>query len=318
MQNALQAAKLDVQVSEGRLKYAGKQIHKNLVLYAMFLLPALYFIIFHYIPMFGNLMAFEDYNAFKGFFGSKWVGTKHFEAFLWDPYFWKLVRNTLLLNVYSLIFYFPAPILFSLLLNELRHRLFQRFVQTITYIPHFLSTVVVVGIVVNLLSYDGLINQMLAFFGGEKISFLMKPDWFRFIYVSSEIWQGVGWGTIIYLAALAGVDPQLYEAATLDGAGRWRQIQHVTLPGIQPIITIMFLLTLGQILSVGFEKILLLYNGSTYETGDVIQTFIYRRGLLDSDFSFASAVGIVQSLLVFTLIVTANKISRKFSETSLW
>ncbi|MEK3721201.1 ABC transporter permease [Paenibacillus sp. FSL H8-0034] len=318
MQDNLQAAKPVAQERERRLKAVGKQIRKNLVLYAMFLLPVLYFIVFHYIPMFGNLMAFEDYNAFQGFFGSPWAGTKHFEAFLGDPYFWKLVRNTLLLNVYSLIFFFPAPILFSLLLNELRQRLFKRFVQTITYIPHFLSTVVVVGIIVNLLSHDGLINQLIAFFGGEKISFLMKPDWFRFIYVSSEVWQGVGWGTIIYLAALTAIDPQLYEAATLDGAGRWKQVRHVTLPGIQPIITIMFLLTLGQILSVGFEKILLLYNGATYETGDVIQTFIYRRGLLDSDFSFASAVGIFQSLLVFTLIVTANKISKKLSETSLW
>jgi putative aldouronate transport system permease protein len=284
----------------------------------MFFLPLLYFLLFKYGPMFGLLIAFKDYNVFEGVLKSKWVGFAHFEEFLYDAYFWKLVRNTVLINVYMLIFYFPAPIILALLLNEVKSALFKKFVQSISYLPHFLSTVVVCGMLVNFLSTDGLINQLIAFFGGKKIQFLMLPEWFRTIYVSSEIWQRIGWGSIVYLAALTGIDPHLYEAARMDGANRWKQARHVTLPGIAPVISILFLLTLGEIMSVGFEKILLLYNGSTYETADVISTYVYRRGLLGADFSYGTAVGMFQSVIALVLIFLANQGARKAGAASLW
>jgi putative aldouronate transport system permease protein len=284
----------------------------------MLLIPIVYFVIFEYGPMFGLVIAFKDYNVFQGVWKSEWVGFQYFEEFLLDSYFWKLVRNTVLLNVYMLLFFFPMPIMLALILNEVRRKLFKRFVQTISYLPHFLSTVVVCGILVNFLSHEGLINELVAFVGMDPIPFLMRPQWFRTIYVGSEIWQGIGWGSIIYLAALTSVDPHLYEASRMDGANRWHQIRHITLPGIAPVITIMFLLTLGNIMTVGFEKVLLLYTGPTYETADVLSTFIYRRGLIDSDFSYSTAVGFFQSIIVLLFITIANAISRKVSETSLW
>jgi len=295
-----------------------RKLARSKALYAMFLLPMLYFLIFQYAPMVGNLMAFQDFSIIKGFWHSQWAGTKYFRAFLSDPYFWQVVRNTVLINVYSLLFYFPAPILFALLLNELRGRGFKRVIQSITYVPHFLSTVVVAGMLVNFLASDGLINQIRKLFGAESISFLALPEWFRTIFIGSDIWQGLGWGSIIYLAALTGIDPQLYEAATIDGANRWRKMRHITLPGITTVIMVMLLLSLGHMLSVGFEKILLLYSGPTYETADVIQTYVYRRGLIDSDFSFAAAVGIFQSVLSFALVVSANQMSRKLSGARLF
>ncbi|TDF99871.1 sugar ABC transporter permease [Paenibacillus piri] len=284
----------------------------------MMLLPMAYFVIFKYGPLFGLLIAFKDYNVFQGIWNSDWAGVKYFRQFLTDPYFWKLVRNTVLMNLYLIIFFFPAPVILALLLNEMKNKLFQKFVQTVSYLPHFLSTVVICGMIVNFLTNEGLVNRVLAGLGYEPIPFLMQPDWFRTIYVSSEIWQGVGWGAIIYLAALTTIDPQLYEAATMDGANRWKQMLHVTLPGIAPVITIMFLLNLGNIMSIGFEKILLLYTGPTYETADVISTFVYRRGLVGSDFSFATAVELFQSVIVLLFVGSANWISRKVSQTSLW
>ena len=284
----------------------------------MFFLPFLYFVIFKYGPMFGLLIAFKDYNVFEGVWGSKWVGFAHFKAFLSDEYFWKLVRNTVVINIYMLIFYFPAPIILALLLNEVRHSLFKKAVQSISYLPHFLSTVVVCGMIVNLLSSEGLVNRIIQFFGGERIPFLMLPEWFRTIYVSSEIWQRVGWGSIIYLAALTGIDPHLYEAAKMDGANRRQQAWYITLPGIAPVISILFLLTLGEIMSVGFEKILLLYNGSTYETADVISTYVYRRGLVGADFSYGAAVGMFQSVIALILIYLANRGARRMGAASLW
>jgi putative aldouronate transport system permease protein len=293
-------------------------MHKSLALYVMFLLPFIYFLTFQYIPMLGNLIAFQDYKIMKGFFGSPWVGTKYFEQFLEDPYFWQVLRNTLLINLYSLIFFFPSSIIFALLLNELMSSLFKRFVQTITYIPHFLSTVVIAGMLVNFLSNKGLINQLIVSLGGESKTFLALPEWFRTIYISSDIWQGLGWNSIIYLAALTSIDPQQYEAATIDGANRWRRLIHITLPGISTVVTIMLLLQIGHMLSVGFEKIILLYSGPTYETADVIQTYVYRRGLIDADFSFAAAVGIFQSVIGFILVIGANRIARKVNGTRLF
>jgi len=295
-----------------------KRIKDSKYLYLMFFLPFLYFVIFKYGPMFGLLIAFKDYNVFEGVWGSKWVGFAHFKAFLSDEYFWKLVRNTVVINIYMLIFYFPAPIILALLLNEVRHSLFKKAVQSISYLPHFLSTVVVCGMIVNLLSSEGLVNRIIQFFGGERIPFLMLPEWFRTIYVSSEIWQRVGWGSIIYLAALTGIDPHLYEAAKMDGANRRQQAWYITLPGIAPVISILFLLTLGEIMSVGFEKILLLYNGSTYETADVISTYVYRRGLVGADFSYGAAVGMFQSVIALILIYLANRGARRMGAASLW
>lgn len=295
-----------------------KKFIRSIPLYAILALPFIYFVIFHYAPMVGNLMAFQDYSIVRGFFDSHWVGFKYFRQFLFDAYFWQVVRNTLLINFYSLIFFFPSSIIFALLLNELRLRLFKRFIQTVTYVPHFLSTVVVAGMLVNFLSTDGLINGLIKWFGGEPRTFMSLPQWFRTIFIGSEVWQNMGWNSIIFLAALSSIDPQLYEAATVDGANRWRKMLHITLPGISTVVTIMLLLTLGKMMTVGFEKIILLYSGPTFDTADVIQTFIYRRGLIDSDFSFAAAVGIFQSIIAFGMVVSANMLSKKISGTRLF
>lgn len=284
----------------------------------MFAAPFIYFLIFKYGPMFGIVIAFEDYNVFDGVFGSKWVWFANFEQYIKDPYFWKLVRNTVMLNLYMLIFYFPTPIILALLLNEIRRTWFKKFVQSFSYLPHFLSTVVVCGMLVNFLATDGVVNRVIKGLGGHPIQFLMLPEWFRTIYVSSEIWQKIGWGSIIYLAALTGIEQNLYEAARMDGANRWKQMWHITLPSITPVISILFLLTLGEIMSVGYEKIILLYNGATYETADVISTFVYRRGLVGADFSYAAAVGLFQSVMALILIYLANTAARKAGATSLW
>lgn len=293
-------------------------IRKNKLYYLMFAIPFFYFAIFDYIPMFGILIAFKDYNVFQGVFASEWVGLKYFQEFLSDPYFYKLVRNTLTIGLYHIVFSFPAPIILALLLNELKNQMFKRFVQTVSYLPHFLSTVVVVGMIVNFLAHDGLINHFLAVFGVEPRHFLMMPEWFRTIYISSEIWQGIGWGSIIYLAALTSIDPHLYEAATIDGANRWKQMLHVTLPGITSTIIILLLFNIGAVMAVSFEKVLLLSNGANFETSDVIATYVYRRGLISSDFSYATAVGLFNSVIAIVLLTIANTFSKKVSETSLW
>ncbi|TMV49726.1 sugar ABC transporter permease [Paenibacillus mesophilus] len=289
-----------------------------MALYGIFALPFVYFVVFHYVPMVGTIIAFQDYSIVKGVRHSPWAGTMYFRMFLTDPYFWKVVRNTVLLNVYSLLFAFPAPIAFAVLLHELRSRMFRRLVQTVACIPHFLSTVVVAGMLVNFLSTDGWVNRIVRGLGGEARTFLALPEWFRTIFIGSDIWQNAGWNSIIYLAAIASVNPRLYEAAAIDGAGRWNRLAHVTLPGISRVIAVMLLLAVGQMLSVGYEKIMLLYNGPTYETADVIQTFVYRRGLIDSDLSFAAAVGLFQSVTAFILIVAANGASKRLNGTGLF
>ena len=277
-----------------------------------------YYIIFHYAPMYGAIIAFKEFNPALGIMGSPWVGFKHFKSFFEGVYFWRLVRNTLLISVYSLIWGFPAPIILALLLNEVKNKYFKRTVQTVSYLPHFISLVVVCGIIKDFTSTDGVINDIIEFLGGERTNFLMIPEWFRPIYVGSGIWQEVGWGSIIYLAAITNIDPQLYEAATIDGASRWKQTWHITLPGIVPTIVILLILRLGGLMSVGFEKIILLYNSATMETADVISSYVYRRGLLDFDYSFSAAVGLFNSVINLILITSANRLSRKVSETSLW
>lgn len=278
-----------------------------------------YFIVFEYMPMYGLQIAFKNFIATKGIWGSPWVGFKHFERFFESYYFWALIKNTLGISLLSLIFGFPAPILLALLINETRHRLFQRVVQTVTYAPHFLSTVVLVGMVMMFLSpKNGLINQMIVWFGGEPISFMTEPSWFKTIYVSSGIWQQMGWSSIIYLAALTGIDPQLHDAARVDGAGRLQRIWHINLPGIMPTVVILLILNVGSVMSVGFEKVFLMQNSLNIESSDVISTYVYRTGIVGAQYSFSAAVGLFNSLINFVLLVLVNSIARRMKQTSLW
>ena len=301
----------------GRKKFL-KNVKQSRWLYLMFALPFLYFIVFKYGAMAWLVIAFEDFNAFKGVFNSKWVGLKWFQAFIKDPYFWNIVKNTIVLNLWNIIICFPAPILLALMINEVKNKAFKKFTQTVSYLPYFLSTVVVCGFITNIVATDGLINQVLKALGMNTVTFLMEPGWFRPIYVMSELWQGCGWGSIIYLAALAGVDQQLYGAASIDGASKFQQLIHISLPGIASVISIQFLLTIGRILSIGYEKIILLYNGATYETADVISTYVYRRGLIEANYSYGAAVSIFQSVIALFLVVMANRAARKIGQTSLW
>ena len=295
-----------------------KNIYRSRYLYLLLALPLLYFIVFKYGAMAWLSIAFFDYNAFLGFAGSKFVGIKYFKQFIMDPYFWNILKNTVVLNLWMLVLYFPTPIILALLINEVKNKHFKKMAQTISYMPYFLSTVVVCGFITTILSNDGLINHMVSSLGLEKVQFLMEPGWFRPVYVISEIWQQCGWGSIIYLAALAGVDSQLYEAAAIDGAGKWKQLIHVSIPGIAPVISIQLLLTVGKLLTVGYEKILLLYTGATYSTADVISTYVYRRGLMEANYSYGSAVSIFQAVMALILVVLANKAARKVGQTSLW
>ncbi|MDF2935597.1 MAG: binding-protein-dependent transport system inner rane component [Paenibacillaceae bacterium] len=295
-----------------------KDFRKNKYIYFLGSFGIAYFLIFSYIPMYGVIIAFKNYSPVKGIMGSPWIGFHHFVDFFQSFYFLRLIRNTLLINVYELIFAFPAPIILALLLNEVRSSYFKRVVQTITYLPHFVSVVVISGMIVDFSRKAGLFNKILGFFGVEPQNLLLDPSLFRTIFIGSGIWQGVGWGSIIYLAALTAIDTQLYDAATVDGANRWKQMLHVTLPGIMPTIVILLILRIGGMMNVGFEKVILLYNSQTYETADVISSFVYRRGILEANYSYSTAVNLFNSVVNFLLLVLANKISRKVNETSLW
>jgi putative aldouronate transport system permease protein len=269
--------------------------------------------------MYGIIIAFKNLNVFVGIRESPWVGFLYFEQFFKSVFFWRLIRNTLLISIYSLIFCFPAPILLALLFNELKDGPFKRVTQTISYLPHFVSTVIIVSMFAEFLSpATGLINNIIAAFGGGRVYFLGDPKYFRMLYTIMDVWRTVGWGTIIYLAALTGIDPTLYEASILDGCGRFRQTLHVTIPAIAPTIIIMFIFRMGQLLSVGSEAILLMYNPAIYETADVISTYVYRRGLVENQYSFAAAVGLFNALIGMVLIGITNSISKRVSETSLW
>jgi len=295
-----------------------KRIYKSRYLYIMLLPTIAFYIIFHYLPMYGIIIAFKDFKASRGILGSPWVGFKHFEQFFSSYYFFRLIRNTFLLNFYGLIFGFPAPIILAILLNELRSEKFKRFVQSVSYLPHFISVVIVVGFIVDFFSQNGIVNNLLSLFGIEPINFLIEPKWFRPLYVGSGIWQGIGWGSIIYLAAISGIDPELYEAAIIDGAGRFRKIISITIPSIAPTIIIQLIFRIGGMMSVGFEKVFLMYNASTYETADVISTFVYRSGLQRAQYSYAAAIGLFNTIINFILLIGANYISRVTTESSLW
>ncbi|WJH33980.1 ABC transporter permease subunit [Paenibacillus aurantius] len=306
-------------VDKNAFRYrALRDLKLNKYVYLMLVPVVAYYILFYYVPMYGLQIAFKDYSPGLGLMDSPWVGLKHFEDFFHSYYFGRLLRNTLLLSLYDLLFSFPASILLALLLNELRSAAFKKTVQTITYMPHFISIVVISGMLVDFLARDGLINNVLAWFGMEPVAFLRESGWFRTVYISSNIWQSVGWGSIIYLSAMSSIDPSLYEAAKVDGASRWKQTFHITLPGISSTIIILLILQIGHFMSVGTEKILLLYNSTTYETADVIGTFVYRKGILESNFSYSSAVGLFNSVINFVLLVLANAISRRTSDTKLW
>jgi putative aldouronate transport system permease protein len=287
-------------------------------LYSLVVLPLLFFAVFRYLPMLGNVIAFRRYQPGGALFGEYWVGLHYFELFWNDPTFWRVFTNTLIIGVLSLLFCSVLPIVLALLLNEVRTRWLKGLVQTISYLPHFLSIVVVAAIVLQIVSVDGVLNQALRALDHPPIAFIQQPGWFRSIYVSSEVWQTVGWGTILYLAALTTIDSQLYEQARVDGAGRWRQTVHVTLPGIRPTMVTLFILNIGTFLAVGFEKILLLYNPLTYPTADVISTYLYRVGIVSGSFSYAAAIGLFESVIGLTLVLVANGVSRRTVGASLW
>ena len=277
-----------------------------------------YYIIFCYLPMFGICIAFQDYRPAKGVLNSKWVGFKHFISFFESVYAWRLIRNTLLINLYSLLYGFPAPIILALLLNELKCVPFKRTGQTVTDMPHFISVVVICGLLSDFCSTNGILTTITTLFGAERTNLLNEAGLFRSIYVGSGIWQTIGWSSIIYLATLSSTDPCLYEAAVIDGAGRFQQAIHITLPTLIPLITLQLIMRMGQIMSVGYEKIILLYNGLTYETGDVISSYVYRRGLQSGEFSFGTAVSLFNSLCNILLLITANWLSARLTNESMW
>jgi len=291
---------------------------RNKQLYIMMIPIMLFFIIFSYLPMYGAIIAFKDYRPGRGFMGSEWVGLKHFIRFFTAPSFGKVLGNTVKISLSTLVFGFPAPIVLALLMNEISNKKFVKVVQNFTYMPHFISMVVMCGMITDFTRSNGLIGNIVSFFGGEPVSLLNYPQYFLPVYVVSNIWEGIGWGSIIYLAALTGVDRQLYEAAEIDGAGRFKQMLHITLPGITPTIVTMLVLRMGQILSVGYEKIILLYNEANRSAADVISSYVYRQGLLDANFSYSAAVGLFNSVVNFTLVICANALNKKLRGESLW
>lgn len=294
------------------------EIKKHKFIYLMFLPIAIYYIIFMYVPMFGNIIVFQDFKIQRGIFYSEFVGFKHFSNFLNDVYFWRLLKNTLVINVMSLVLEFPMPIILALLLNEVRCKPFKKAVQTITYMPHFISVVIICGMIKNFVATDGVINSIITSLGGKSINFLTEPKYFPWVYVISGIWQNIGWSSIIYLSALSSIDQELYEAAAIDGAGRWKQTIHITLPGILPTISILLIMRIGSLLSVGYEKILLLYNDAIYETADIISTYVYRQGILEANYSYSGAVGLFNSVINLILLFASNTISKKVSGSGLF
>lgn len=290
-------------------------------LYLIMILPCLYYLLFHYYPMYGVTLAFKQYKPKLGIIGSPWAsqhGMKYILQVVNDPYFWTVFKNTIVLNVVNLAITFPAPIILALLLNEVASDRYKRVVQTVTYLPHFLSTVVVVGMMNTMFSSSGIVNELLGKIGLGPFAFLNDAQYFRPMYIGSNIWQNIGWDSIIFLAALSGLDQALYEAARIDGAGRWKQTIHITIPGILPTIVIMLILAMGKIMNVSYQKILLMMTGSNQSVSDVISTYVYRRGITKADFSYATAVGLFQSLVSLVFVTATNWISRRTTETSLW
>ena len=302
---------------------AWRQIKRDRFLYALAAIPLLYFVVFKYLPMVGVIIAFQDYDPFLGitdiFRFDRWVGFKHFRNFFDSIFFWNLMRNTVLISLYKLVFGFPVPIILALLINEVRIRLFQRTVQTISYLPHFFSMVVAAGIVRAMLTpQGGLLNQLVVALGGKPKAYLIDPDLFRSIIVTMDVWQHAGWNSIIFLAAMATINPEMYEAAAMDGANRFQRMWHVTLPSISFAIVIILIFRIGGMLDAGFEQILLLYSPSVYSVSDIIDTYVYRALVVGRQYSFGAAVGLFKSVLAFALMYMANKISQKLGQEGLW
>ena len=296
-----------------------KHIQKYWQFYAMMLIPVVYYIIFRYVPMAGNIIAFRRYRAGSSIFGDEWSGLKYFNQFVMDQNFWRAFRNTLLLNFKYLLISFPLTLIFALLLNEVKNVAFKKIVQTISYLPHFISMVIVAGMVREVLSTSGPINNFIKSMGGEAITFISLPEWFTTIFVTSGVWQGIGWGTILYLAAMSGINPELYEAAALDGASKFQQCLHVTIPAILPTVSTLLVLNVGSLCgSAAFEKVFLLYNPTTYETADIIATYVYRMGLQSGNYSYATAVGLFQGIINLVLLTVANRASRSLTGSALW
>ncbi|MGQ9630927.1 MAG: ABC transporter permease [bacterium] len=308
----------DAAVRRGFLYY----LKRDYNLYLMLLPGFVICIIFRYVPMYGIIIAFRRYYLGASIFGSEWVGLKYFRQFFQDPYCFRLIRNTFILAFYSLLWGFPAPIILALLLNEVGRsriaQIFKRFTQSASYLPHFISTVVVVGMLFELFSIRGVVNRALQNFGVESVRFIGTMPWFRVLYVGSGIWQGVGWGSIIYLAALSGIPVEQYEAAIVDGANRWQRVIHITLPGLLPTIGILWIFAMAGLFDVSFERVYLLYSPPIYEVADVIETYVYRRGIIGLDYSYAAAVGLFRAVLAAILLFISNWIARKTSGYGLW
>ena len=301
------------------IKSLKKNIKRDWMLLLIILPGVIYFAVFCYGPMYGILMAFKDYNISKGVWGSPWAGLKHFKELVQSVYFGRLVKNTFLLSIEQLVWSFPVPIAFALLLNEIKNKHFQRFAQTAAYLPHFVSVVVVVGILKDLLSSDGgVITQVLSVFGVAPKNYFNLPGAFRTLYVGSGVWQEFGWNSIIYVAAISGIDQQMYESAALDGAGKWQKLVHITLPSIAPTIILLLILNMGNMLNIGYEKVILMYNSATYSTADIFSTYVYRKGLLNAQYSFAAAVGLANSLINIVILLTANFTAKKMTDTSIF
>lgn len=302
------------------------ELKRNYILYILTIPIVVYFVAFCYLPMFGLVVAFKNYSPAKGIFGSDWAamyGFAHFINYFKSDMFWQTMKNTLLISAMNLIFSFPAPIIFALMLNEIKSAKYKKLIQTITYLPHFISLVVICGMISRFFKTDGIITSIIVMFGGEKLNYMLEPSWYRGIYVGSEIWQSFGWGSIIYLSALSSIDQELYEAAFLDGAGKWKQTLHVTLPGIAPTIIILFIMQMGKMLSVGYEKTLLMQTDQTINTARVISSYVYEVGIgaqrpVPNALSYSSAIGLFQSVVNILFLCMANFISHKFSETSLF
>ncbi|AOC55754.1 MULTISPECIES: ABC transporter permease [Bacillus] len=302
-----------------RRKRLLNQLLSQKFLYVMILPGLIYFLVFKYVPMWGLIIAFQDYQPFLGILGSEWVGFKHFIRLFTEPTFFILLKNTLILFAMNVVIFFPIPILLALLLNEVRLALFKKFVQTMIYIPHFMSWVIVVSLSFVLLTVDGgLINELIAFFGGEKINFLLSQEWFRPMYILQVIWREAGWSTIIYLAAITAVDPQLYEAAKMDGAGRLRQMWHITLPAIKSVIVVLLILKIGDTLELGFEHVYLLLNATNREVAEIFDTYVYTAGLKQGQFSYSTAVGLFKAAVGLILVMLANRLAKKFGEEGIY
>ena len=295
-----------------------RDFRANRAVYLMALPVIAYFIIFNYIPMTGIIMAFQKFQIKKGILGSQFVGLDNFARFFNSPYAWRLIRNTLLISFLGLLFSFPLPIVFALCLNEVRNAKFKKLTQTISYLPYFISIVVVVSILFDFCKSGGVLTKLAEVFGWKGGALISSPEWFRTLYIGSNLWQHLGYNSIIFISALAAIDPQLYEAATIDGANRWQQTLHVTLPGIVSTIVVLLILRLGSIMSVGYEKTILMYSPATYETADIIGSYVYRVGLLDADYSYSTAINLFNSLINLLVLYVANRFSRHISSTSLW